>query len=171
MIKRNNVVLVNEQDHPIGEMEKMEAHLKGELHRAFSVFIFNDKDEMLLQQRAVSKYHGGGLWTNACCSHPQFTEQVKDAATERLKFEMGLSCDLVFLFSFIYKIEVENNLIEHELDHVFIGKTNNQPYPNKIEVENYKWTSVEYLKKDVENNPEKYTYWFRAALPKVLKMI
>ena len=168
MIERNKVVLVNEQDDPIGEMEKMEAHVKGELHRAFSVFVFNDKGKMLLQQRAINKYHGGGLWTNACCSHPQLGEHVIDAASERLKFEMGLNCNLSFLYSFLYKAEVENNLIVHELDHVFIGQTNNQPCPNEMEVENYKWISVDCLKKDVEKNPDRYTYWFTAALPKVL---
>jgi len=120
-MERNNVVLVDENDNAIGEMEKLTAHKQGQLHRAFSVFIFNDKGELLLQQRASHKYHGAGLWTNTCCSHPQSGEDVGSSAQERLNYEMGLKCDLKFVDSFIYNEQVENNLIEHELNYVFIG--------------------------------------------------
>ena len=115
---RNKVVLVDEQDHALGEMDKMEAHEKGMLHRAFSIFIFNSERQMLIHQRAQHKYHGGGLWTNACCSHPQWGEEIKASASQRLAYEMGLKCDIDHLFSFMYHTPVENNLIEHEYDHV-----------------------------------------------------
>ena len=161
------VILVDEQDNDIGVMEKIKAHQEGLLHRAFSVFIFNHKDELLLQQRSLSKYHSAGLWTNTCCSHPRPNETVKDAANRRLFEEMGMSCDLRIKTNFIYKTSFENGLIEHELDYVLIGSTNQNPHINKEEVENYKWMSIADIKKDIISNPNQYTSWFKIALEKV----
>lgn len=161
------VILVDENDNELGVMEKMLAHKKGLLHRAFSVFIFNDKEELLLQQRAVSKYHSGGLWTNTCCSHPRPNETIKDAAHRRLFEEMGISCELNIKTNFIYKTPFENGLTEHELDYVLIGKTNQNPIINKDEVESYQWKSMNDIKKELITDPEKYTSWFKIALEKV----
>ena len=164
---KDYVILVDENDNEIGVMEKLKAHLEGKLHRAFSIFIFNDKDELLLQQRAVSKYHSAALWTNTCCSHPRPNETVKDAANRRLFEEMGMSCDLKIKTNFIYKTSFENGLTEHELDYVLIGYTNQNPVINKDEVEDYKWQSISEIKKDIVLNPERYTSWFKIALEKV----
>lgn len=161
------VILVDENDNDIGVMEKLQAHQEGLLHRAFSVFIFNDKNELLLQQRAVTKYHSGGLWTNTCCSHPRPNETIKDAANRRLFEEMGMGCDLKIKTNFIYKTPFENGLTEHELDYVLIGNTNQNPIINKEEVESYKWLSVSDIKKDIVSNPNHYTSWFKIALDKV----
>lgn len=167
-MQRNKVILVDENDNAIGEMDKMEAHVKGALHRAFSIFIFNSQDEMLIHQRAQNKYHGGGLWTNACCSHPQWGENTQKSALERLNFEMGLDCDVAHQFSFLYESPVENNLIEHEYDHVFVGITDKEPIINHEEVIDYKWINTEDLKTDILKNPNNYTVWFKMALPKIL---
>lgn len=161
------VILVDENDNDIGVMEKLQAHQEGLLHRAFSVFIFNDKQELLLQQRAISKYHSGGLWTNTCCSHPRPNETIKDAANRRLFEEMGMSCDLQIKTNFIYKTPFENGLIEHELDYVLVGNTNQNPQINKDEVESFKWLSILDIKKDIIDNPNQYTSWFKIALDKV----
>lgn len=166
--ERNKVVVVDSNDLALGEMDKTEAHQRGILHRAFSLFIFNDKNEMLLHQRADNKYHGAGLWTNACCSHPQWDENVKESAVERLNYEMGLHCDIQKAFSFVYHTSVENGLIEHEYDHIFIGFTNAEPKPNPCEVKAYKWLKPEFITADIEHHPEHYTYWFKSALPKVI---
>jgi len=170
-MNRNKVVLVDRKDKAKGEMDKLEAHLKGELHRAFSIFLFNSDGKMLIHQRASNKYHGGGLWTNACCSHPQWNEDIKQSALQRLQYEMGLQCNIDKSFSFVYHAPVENGLIEHEYDHVFIGYTNNIPYPHPDEVQNYKWASPFFLKDDVIQNSDHYTYWFRTALGKVLNQM
>lgn len=160
------VILVDENDNDIGVMEKLQAHQEGLLHRAFSVFIFNDQEELLLQQRAISKYHSGGLWTNTCCSHPRPNETIKDAANRRLFEEMGMSCDLNIKTSFIYKTPFDNGLTEHELDYVLIGHTNQIPTINKEEVESYKWMPILDIKKDILSNPNQYTSWFKIALEK-----
>lgn len=162
---RNKVVLVDEDDQAIDVMDKLAAHEQGQLHRAFSVFIFNDQNQLLLQQRADHKYHGAGLWANTCCSHPQWEEDVAASARERLNYEMGIDCDLKWVYAFIYKEQVENNLIEHELDHVFIGHSNAQPTIHEEEVRDYKWMHVEDILADMEANPSHYTVWFRQALP------
>ncbi len=162
------VILVDKYDHALGEMEKMEAHEKGILHRAFSIFIFNAKGELLLQQRAKKKYHGGGLWTNSCCSHPQWNEDIKESAVRRLQFEMGLLCELQHAFSFIYHTPVENGLIEHEYDHVYIGYSNENPIVNVEEVENFKWISMTQLKKDMNAFPEQFTFWFKQCVDSVI---
>jgi len=161
------VILVDEHDHEIGFMEKIQAHREGKLHRAFSIFIFNDKKELLLQQRALTKYHSAGLWTNTCCSHPRPNETIKDAANRRLFEEMGMACDLKTETSFIYRTPFENGLTEHELDYVLTGTSNRNPLINKEEVENFKWISLEALRQDVSVNPTHYTSWFKIALDKV----
>ncbi|MBC8179815.1 isopentenyl-diphosphate Delta-isomerase [candidate division KSB1 bacterium] len=166
---QENVILVNETDVPIGTQEKIKAHEQANLHRAFSVFIFNSKGEMLLQQRAKDKYHSGGLWTNACCSHPRPGEETKDAAHRRLQEEMGFDCQLEKAFHFIYKTEFDHGLTEHELDHVFIGKYEDSITPNPDEVEDYKWINVENLKKEIKENPGIFTSWFKIAFDEVLK--
>jgi isopentenyl-diphosphate delta-isomerase len=168
-MERNKVILVDSNDNAIGEMEKMEAHLKGELHRAFSIFLFNSEGEMLIHQRALHKYHGGGLWSNACCSHPQTGETLEESALERLHYEMGIQCSLERSFSFLYRTPVENGLIEHELDHVFIGSTNQHPNPHRNEVHDFRWISPAALQKEILTHPDIFTYWFRISLQKVLK--
>ena len=164
---KDYVILVDENDNEIGVMEKLQAHQEGKLHRAFSIFIFNDKNELLLQQRAISKYHSGGLWTNTCCSHPRPNETITDAANRRLFEEMGMSCDLQIKTNFIYKTPFDNGLTEHELDYVLTGISNQNPTINADEVETYKWQSVSVIKKDIISNPNKYTSWFKIALEKV----
>lgn len=163
-----NVILVDEKDNEIGVKEKMAAHVEGKLHRCFSIFIFNSKGQLLLQKRAKGKYHSGGLWTNTCCSHPRPNKNLKEEAEKRLKEEMGIECDLKEIFSFIYKAKV-GNLIEHEFDHVFLGKFDGKPQPDEKEAEDWKWIEPEELRKDIKENPEKYTYWFKLILDRVLK--
>lgn len=155
------VILVDKNDQATGTMEKMEAHRKGELHRAFSVVVFNSKGEMLLQKRAKGKYHSGGLWTNTCCSHPMPGEKIEDASRRRLKEEMGIDVQPEFIFKFIYKANLDQELIEHEYDHVFRGTFDGEPQINKNEVEDWKFVSMSWLKKDILLHPENYTYWFR----------
>ena len=162
------VILVDEQDNEIGVMEKLRAHELGKLHRAFSVFIFNDKKELLLQQRAINKYHSGGLWTNTCCSHPSPNETIKDAAIRRLYEEMGMTCDLKIINNFIYKTEFENGLIEHEFDYILTGISNSTPQINKTEVETYKWQQISEIQNDINLNPNQFTTWFKIAIQKVI---
>jgi len=154
------VVLVDEKDNEVGTMDKLKAHEEGLLHRAFSILVFNSRNELLLQQRAKSKYHCGGLWTNTCCSHPRQGEPLEQAIHRRLKEEMGFDCQLKEEFSFIYKATFDNGLTEHELDHVFIGHYDADPVINKDEVEAFKWISLPDLREDMLANPEKYTPWF-----------
>lgn len=162
-----HVVLVDENDNAIGTMEKQQAHVEGLLHRAFSIFIFNSEKKILLQKRASSKYHCGGLWTNTCCSHPRENESTSEAATRRLKEEMGMECLLNPIFSFIYKAEFENGLTEHEFDHVFFGETNQLPTLNLDEVEDYRYISIEDLKNEIQEFPNRFTPWFLIALDRV----
>jgi isopentenyl-diphosphate delta-isomerase len=161
------VILVTAQDEPVGVMEKMEAHRKGLLHRAFSVFIFDRDGRMLLQQRAPQKYHGAYLWTNACCSHPMWNEPVEDAAQRRLQEELGFKTPLQKIFSFTYQATVENNLIEHEYDHVFAGEYEGTIEANKEEVVDFAYHDLASLKLLVEENPERFTTWFRIAFPQI----
>ena len=163
------VILVNEHDVAIGTMEKLEAHQKGLLHRAFSVFIFNKEGRMLLQQRARHKYHGAHLWTNACCSHPYPNEITKNAAERRLKEELGFSTRIQEIFSFLYKADVENQLVEHEYDHVFAGEYDQEINPNELEVANIDYREMADIKKDIELNPTHYTSWFKIAFPRIEK--
>lgn len=166
MTEQELVVLVNEADEVLGSMEKMQAHQEGKLHRAFSVFIFNSNGEMLIHQRALSKYHSPGLWTNTCCSHPRPEEAYIDGANRRLMEEMGMRCELSPAFHFIYKCSFDNDLIEHELDHVFTGVSDQTPAPNKEEVHTWKYMSVEDVLKDIKHNPDNYTPWFKICLEK-----
>lgn len=161
------VILVDENDQQIGFMEKMAAHEQAVLHRAFSVFIFNGNGAMLLQQRAIHKYHSGGLWTNACCSHPKPNETVANAATRRLQEEMGFVTSVHPAFQFLYKANFENGLTEHEYDHVFIGTYNGAINLNTEEVENYCFKTINEIEGDISTNPTTYTAWFKIALPKV----
>lgn len=165
------VILVDDQNNEIGVMEKQEAHEKALLHRAFSVFIFNDKGELLLQQRALTKYHSAGLWTNTCCSHPRVGEQTKDAAKRRLKEEMGIEVELTERFSFIYKAPFSNGLTEHELDFIYTGIYDQNPEINKQEVNNYRWLSLKEVQQEIAAYPEKYTAWFKIILQHYLSAL
>ena len=166
-MQKQEVILVNGQDEPLGTMEKMEAHEKGLLHRAFSVFIFDREGRMLLQQRAAEKYHGAFLWTNACCSHPYPGEKVEDAAMRRLKEEMGFATSLEKIFVFTYKADVENNLIEHEYDHVFAGEYEGEIRLNKREAAAYAYHTMEEISFLIAKHPQKFTTWFKIAFPQV----
>jgi isopentenyl-diphosphate delta-isomerase len=161
------VILVDEQDITIGKMEKQQAHLEGLLHRAFSIFIFNSENKLLLQKRASSKYHCGGLWTNTCCSHPRENETVQEAANRRLQEEMGMQCDLTPIFSFVYKTNFENGLTEHEFDHVLFGESNQIPSINIEEVEDYRFVGIEELQREIKESPQNFTPWFLIALDRV----
>lgn len=166
-----NVILVNEFDEQIGLMPKMEAHEKALLHRAFSVFIFNDANELMLQQRAFDKYHSPGLWTNTCCSHQREGESNIEAGKRRLQEEMGFVVDLQESISFIYKAPFDNGLTEHEFDHILIGKYNKKPYVNAHEVANWKWMPIEEVKNDMLMHPEIYTEWFKIIFEKFYQHI
>ncbi|MBC7640966.1 MAG: isopentenyl-diphosphate Delta-isomerase [Flavobacterium sp.] len=160
-MKEENVILVNEQDEQIGLMPKLEAHQKAVLHRAFSVFILNKNNEIMLQQRAHHKYHSPMLWTNTCCSHQRDGETNLQAGTRRLFEEMGFETELKQLFHFIYKAPFDNGLTEHELDHVMIGYFDQNPVINTDEVEDWKWMKIEDVKIDMMQYPELYTIWFK----------
>lgn len=163
------LILVDDNDVPLGKMEKELVHKKGLMHRAFSVFIFNTNGEMLLQQRADTKYHSAGLWTNTCCSHPRWGEELQEAVKRRLKEEMGLDCEATYLFSFKYKVELENEMIENEFDHVFSGVSNQIPILNFNEVKDFKYQKVDEIRKQIKDSPEKFTYWFKHSIEKVLQ--
>jgi len=162
-MSEEKVILVDKNDNQVGLMPKLEAHEKGVLHRAFSIFIFNSKYELLLQKRASSKYHSGGLWTNTCCSHPREGEDILDAANRRLDEEMGITTSLRKVYDFIYKAELDNQLTEHEFDHVFYGVFDNDPTLNKDEAEDFKWVDMETLNNDIIKNEDNYTVWFKIA--------
>ena len=161
------VILVNENDISVGTMEKIEAHKKGVLHRAFSIFIFNQKGEMLLQQRALSKYHSGGLWTNACCSHPAPGEETLRAAARRLQEELGFKTSVEKVFDFIYKADFDNGLTEHEYDHVFVGQFDGVINFNEQEVMDVCYAGIEDISQSLQQHPDKYTAWFHIAFPKI----
>lgn len=165
------VILVDENDQQIGLMPKMEAHEKAVLHRAFSVFVQNDKGELLLQQRAADKYHSPLLWANTCCSHQREGESNLEAGKRRLQEEMGFVTELKEAFSFIYKAPFDNGLTEHELDHVLLGSYNEDPVINKEEVESFKWMKPEAVKQDMVVSPETYTAWFRIIFEKFYEHI
>lgn len=156
-----HVVLVNTLDQGQGTMEKMEAHRAGQLHRAFSVFILNSRGELLLQQRAHHKYHSGGLWTNTCCSHPREGEDVVDAGKRRLVEEMGMKCQISKGFDFIYRSELDGGLVEHEFDHVLFGMSDVAPQPNADEVADYRYVTFSAIRKEMAEEPERFTTWFR----------
>ncbi|PZD78091.1 isopentenyl-diphosphate Delta-isomerase [Mesonia sp. K7] len=170
-MSKEQVILVNEKDEQIGVMEKIEAHQKALLHRAFSVFVFNDQNELLLQQRAESKYHSPGLWTNTCCSHQRVGETNIEAGKRRLNEEMGFTTDLEEVTSFIYKTSFDNGLTEHEYDYILVGKYNENPNVNPEEVSAYKWMTLEDTKKDMQQNPANYTSWFKIIFDKYYNFI
>jgi len=167
----NEIILVDEKDNQIGLMDKLEVHQKGLLHRAFSIFIFNSKKELLLQCRAANKYHSGSLWSNTCCSHPQNGENLIEAAKIRLQQEMGFTSEIKPVFTFIYKAQLNNNLTEHEFDHVFFGEYNAAPKINTNEVSNWHYKNMDEIKIDLQNNPQNYTVWFAKIFDKVKKTI
>lgn len=161
------VILVDQNDNQIGVMEKMQAHVEAKLHRAFSVFIFNSKGELMLQQRALSKYHSPGLWSNTCCSHPRPGEETAAAAHRRLVEEMGFDCHFTEAFSFVYKAPFSNDLTEHEFDHVFIGISDEKPVLNKEEAEAFRMVRLDDVRKEMDQDPEKFSVWFRIAFDRV----
>lgn len=163
------VVLVDVEDRTLGQEEKLAVHRSGALHRAFSVFLFDSDGRWLLQRRHPAKYHSGGLWTNTCCSHPAPGDDIHDAARRRLKAEMGIETTLSPLFHFTYRAELDNGLIEHELDHVFMGEYAGSPEPCAEEVDDWCWIAQEDLVDDLALRPERYTYWFRLAVPQVMQ--
>ena len=167
----DKVILVDNNDNQIGLMPKLEAHEKGVLHRAFSVFIFNNHGELMLQRRALTKYHSPGLWTNTCCSHQRDGESNISSGKRRLNEEMGFDTELFEKTSFIYKAKFDNGLTEHEFDHVLVGSYNHSPIINSIEVDSWKWMSMENVKKDIKDHPDNYTAWFKIIFKKYYKYI
>lgn len=166
MPKEEQIILVDANDAPVGTMGKLETHEKGFLHRAFSIIVKNDKGEILLQKRAVGKYHSGGLWTNTCCGHPRAGEEILSAAHRRLREEMGFDCELAEVAAFIYEADLDRGLKENEFLHVFVGAYNGDPAPNPNEADDWKRMTGDDLKSDVAKNPDSYTYWFRVILGK-----
>ncbi len=164
----DQVTLVDENDREIGVEGKMAAHRSGKLHRAISVFIFDSAGRLLLQKRAAGKYHSAGLWSNTCCSHPRHGEHRLAAAHRRLQEEMGLACELQEVFSFVYRAELSNDLIENEYDYVFFGHYEGVPQPDPEEVEDWKWADMALLKKDLQTNPQAYTFWLAACIDRVI---
>jgi isopentenyl-diphosphate delta-isomerase len=165
---KDQVILVDNLDQEIGVMDKMEAHEKGLLHRAFSIFIINGRNEILLQRRSLNKYHSPGLWTNTCCSHPRPGENILEAASRRLMEEMGVKCPLQEKFQFSYYSKFSNGLIEHELDHVFLGTYHDEPLVNNEEVCDWKFSSIDAINIDLQSNPEQFTVWFKPAFKRLL---
>lgn len=161
------LILVDDQDNQVGVMDKLSVHQQGLLHRAFSIFIFNSQNQLLLQQRAANKYHSSLLWSNTCCSHPLNNEIITDTIKRRLQEEMGLVCDTKFAFTFIYKSPFANGLTEFELDHVYIGRSDELPKPNSEEVRDWKYISLENLEKEISLNPGNFSEWLRICLPRV----
>lgn len=165
----DSVILVDKLDNMLGTMEKIAAHRLGKLHRAFSVFIFNSKGQLLLQQRALGKYHSGGKWTNTCCSHPMPGEKTIDAAHRRLWQEMGLKCRLNHAFNFVYRADMLNGICEHEYDHVFVGICDDIPMPDPEEVAAYEYVHMNFLVKELKEIPEMYTEWLKVCFDQILE--
>lgn len=160
---KEELILVNENDQVVGVGEKIHIHQTGALHRAFSVYIFNSSDQLLLQKRSSTKYHSKGLWTNTCCGHPRLGESIEEASRRRLGEEMGFDCEVRKVFEFIYHAKLDNGLYEHEFDHVMIGRFNDSPTPNREEVDEWKWVDLTTVRLDMEKHAEDYTYWFRVS--------
>jgi len=165
------LILVDRQDNVIGYGEKLEIHQQGKLHRAFSIFVMNKNNELMLQQRAFSKYHSGGLWANTCCSHPLKDEVLEKTIHDRLIEEMGFDCDLDEVFHFIYHVNLNNGLIEHELDRVYLGTYEQSPIPNPDEVVDWQWIDIDELRQDLIHNPDTYVYWLKEAFEKFYQII
>ncbi|TSC64792.1 MAG: isopentenyl-diphosphate delta-isomerase [Parcubacteria group bacterium Gr01-1014_91] len=166
MQNEEQIILVDENDTQVGTMGKLETHEKGLLHRAFSIIVKNNKGEVMLQKRAVGKYHSGGLWTNTCCGHPRADEELIKAAHRRLREEMGFDCELKEAISFTYQANLDKGLKENEFLHVFVGEYNNAPIISPAEADGWKWIAENEIRKDVANNPNTYTYWFKVVLKK-----
>ncbi len=162
------IILVDSYDKETGTMEKLAAHFQGKLHRAFSVFIFNGEGQLLLQKRAATKYHSGGLWSNTCCSHPKPGETMEQAVQRRLMEEMGFACPTTEIFCFTYRAKLDNGIVENEYDHILVGKYTGQPKANPDEAEDWKWADIDDLKLDRQRYPEEYTYWFNQLLDDVV---
>lgn len=171
MENTQNILLVDKDDKELGYGEKLQVHKDGLLHRAFSIFIFNTEGQFLMQKRYSGKYHSPGLWSNTCCSHQRQGESLVQAAHSRLKYEMGFDTELKEAFSFIYKTEFENELIEHELDHVFLGTYDGPVSPEPSEVEGYQWISVKNLMDEMKRNPQQFTYWFKNCINRVVSQL
>ena len=167
----DHVILVNQAGRQVGTAGKMAAHRSGELHRAVSVFVFDERGRLMLQKRAAGKYHSAGLWSNTCCSHPRPNEEVADAARRRLREEMGFDCDLEEVFSFVYHASLDNGLIEHEFDHVFFGSYDGCPQLNPEEADDWTWIEMEALSADVRERPEAYSFWLAACLAHVVSHV
>jgi len=165
------IILVDERDSQIGTIEKLEGHKKGLLHRAFSIYIFNDNDELMLQQRAKTKYHCGGIWTNTTCSHQRENEEHDAAPHRRLKEEMGFDTELIKVTELIYKVDFDNGLTEHEYLHVYIGRYNSAPILNPDEADDWRWIKLEQLETEIEANPKAYSYWMKKTLPHIHKAL
>lgn len=166
---KDYVILIDSNDREVGTAEKLEAHRLGLLHRAISVFVFNRKGELLLQRRHPDKYHSGGQWSNTCCSHPRPGEDTAAAASRRLHEEMGVACDLEYAFGFTYRVQFEPDLFEHEHDHVFTGRYDGPVNPNPAEVSDIRWVSEADLRREIETDPERFTYWFRLIYDRILQ--
>jgi len=164
----NQVILVDENDNEIGVEEKISAHKAGKLHRCFTIFVFNSKGELMLQKRAKEKYHSGGLWTNTCCGHQQPGDPGNKTAHDRLQEEMGFDCDLKEIFTFTYRAELDNDITEHELDHVYVGYYDRGPKLNSDEADDWQWITPDKLRQDVHDYPDKYTFWFKLIIERVL---
>jgi isopentenyl-diphosphate delta-isomerase len=169
-VMQEEVILVNEGDEQIGVAEKIRAHKHAALHRALSIFVFNKEGQLLLQKRAQSKYHSGGLWSNTCCSHPRPGESIEAAAHRRLKQEMGFTCPLRKVSELIYRAELQNGLVEHEYDHILIGDFSGDPVPDPSEVEDWRWVSVSDLMKEIQESPDLYSVWLQIILSKEEKL-
>jgi len=161
---KDEIILVDTNDREVGFGEKMEVHRKAQLHRAFSIFVVNKQNELLLQRRALTKYHSGGLWANTCCSHPIRNENQEVTVHRRLREEMGFDCELKPIFSFIYKVTLQNGLTEYEFDHVYLGHYEGSPTPNPLEVDSWKWMPILDVKKDIQENPDAYVFWIKPAM-------
>lgn len=166
--QEEKVILVNEKDRAIGVAEKIKAHREGRLHRAFSIFIFNAEGKLLIQRRTTTKYHSGNLWTNTCCGHPRPGEPLLKAAHRRLKEEMGFTCELKEVFSFIYEATLDNHLYEKEFDHVMIGRFDGDPGPDPAEASDWQWIDLKRLRKKIQKNPDDYTPWLKIAIDKMI---
>jgi isopentenyl-diphosphate delta-isomerase len=164
----DKVILVDANDQEIGSAEKSKAHREGALHRAFSIFVFNADGKLLLQKRTIRKYHSGGLWSNTCCSHPRLHEPLVEAAHRRLGEEMGINCELGEIFSFTYKVQFADDLFEHEYDHVLVGQYEGEPTPSPEEVDDWMWIDLKGLREDIQQHPDRYTYWLRLCIDRVI---
>jgi isopentenyl-diphosphate delta-isomerase len=170
-MKREELILVNEDDEAIGVEEKITAHLNGALHRAFSLFIFNSDGQLLVQKRTSTKYHSKSLWSNTCCGHPRPGESIEAASRRRLSEEMGFDCGVEKVFEFVYRVKLDNGFYEHEYDHVLVGKFDGTPAPNHNEVDDWDWANLKKIRLDMQAHPDNYTYWFRISIDELCRSV